>query len=523
MNIYLKAELEKIMQEQKRLLAKAKNSSLMATTLANDHNAVLKEDLEKYNALLRMQEIIDKHFLNIKNRNEYLELAKLVGFKELDGYTYRMMVSTQVLYDRELVLTNRRINELKKANINLNENAEYQALLKMQEILKNGFDTMDYRYDYLKLRSLTNFPKISNDEYLILINQKLTKDQKEPIKVEPIKNDLNPRVKNEEALVIVPSPKKELVSIPDTPKKSMPPKEEEKETKTKSSSIPFKTVNGKSVVDMDYWDTLLGVDNQKAENTNNQPKQVVSEPKEATPPNVETTKVESPKFADGQKIKVVKKRKGAINWLSKNKKQILIAIAIASLVGAIIAVLFQVLPAINAATQAAEISKIGTSMVNNSLAWHGADTATQTILHSSNVTLAENLQNIAGIQSAYNNATGVWTVGGSELTHFAANAADAANATISGATSTIHNLLGITGIGTLGAVGALITKNKSAEYQEYHDQIIQMGAMSEEEQKELILSIHNSPTLTDNEKGRLIRKAAKMQEKIKKYDTKMGR
>ena len=321
----------------------------------------------------------------------------------------------------------------------------------------------------------------------------------------------------------MPSPKKELVSIPDTPKKSMPPKEEEKETKTKSSSIPFKTVNGKSVVDMDYWDTLLGVDNQKAENTNNQPKQVVSEPKEATPPNVETTKVESPKFADGQKIKVVKKRKGAINWLSKNKKQILIALAIASLVGAIIAVLFQVLPAINAATQAAEISKIGTSMVNNSLAWHGADTATQTILHSSNVTLAENLQNIAGIQSAYNNATGVWTVGGSELTHFAANAADAANATISGATSTIHNLLGITGIGTLGAVGALITKNKSAEYQEYHDQIIQMGAMSEEEQKELILSIHNSPTLTDNEKGRLIRKAAKMQEKIKKYDTKMGR
>ena len=150
MNIYLKAELEKITQEQKRLLAKAKNSSLMATTLANDHNAVLKEDLEKYNALLRMQEIINKHFLNIKNRNEYLELAKLVGFKELDGYTYRMMVSTQVLYDRELVLTNRRINELKKANINLNENAEYQALLKMQEILKNGFDTMDYRYDYLK-------------------------------------------------------------------------------------------------------------------------------------------------------------------------------------------------------------------------------------------------------------------------------------------------------------------------------------------------------------------------------------
>ena len=162
-------------------------------------------------------------------------------------------------------------------------------------------------------------------------------------------------------------------------------------------------------------------------------------------------------------------------------------------------------------------------MVNNSLAWHSADTATQTILHANNITLAESLKNIAGIQSVYNNATGVWTIGGAELSNFAASAAVNAEATISGATSTIHNLLGITGIGTLGAIGALITKNKSDEYQKYHDQIKQMGVMNEEEQKNLILSIHNSPTLNYNEKTRLIKKATKIQEKIQKYDTKMGR
>ena len=79
MNIYLKTELEKVTQEQKRLLIKAHNSSLTETVLANDHNPVLKEDFEKYNALLRMREILDKHFLNIKSRNEYLELSKIAG------------------------------------------------------------------------------------------------------------------------------------------------------------------------------------------------------------------------------------------------------------------------------------------------------------------------------------------------------------------------------------------------------------------------------------------------------------
>ena len=47
--------------------------------LANDHKTVLKNDLEKYNALLRMQEIINSNSEDLKTNHEFQDLAKIAG------------------------------------------------------------------------------------------------------------------------------------------------------------------------------------------------------------------------------------------------------------------------------------------------------------------------------------------------------------------------------------------------------------------------------------------------------------
>ena len=45
--------------------------------LANDKTNILKSDIEKYNALLRMQELLDNNFSNLHSEFEFLDLSKL--------------------------------------------------------------------------------------------------------------------------------------------------------------------------------------------------------------------------------------------------------------------------------------------------------------------------------------------------------------------------------------------------------------------------------------------------------------
>ena len=250
---------------------------------------------------------------------------------------------------------------------------------------------------------------------------------------------------------------------------------------------------------------------------------------DVTPPQAvaEDTKVDTPvqniepNNFYGQKIKVVKKR--PLAWLNEHRKQILIALAIAALVIAVITTFSYLIPALTSAAEIAEVSTLSTSMVNNAALWHTADAAVQTTLHAQNVALAQSLQNIAGIKTAYETATGIWTIGGMELSQFATAATMSAQNAIAATTTTANTLLGISTAGSLmGVLGAIVPNKKSDEYLKYKEKIQEWGALDTSAQQQLLKDIHNS-NLSDNEKNRLLKKIDKLQNKIENYDKNIGR
>ena len=156
----------------------------------------------------------------------------------------------------------------------------------------------------------------------------------------------------------------------------------------------------------------------------------------------------------------------------------------------------------------AEVSTLSSSMVNNAALWHGADAATQAALHATNATLAQSLQGLAGAQAVFEAGTGVWTIGGTELTAFAANAAASAEAALASAATATNTVLGIGGAGLgLGIIGSLLPKYKSAKYKEFNTQIKDLennGNLTIEQLQALMKEIQDSNELSDKEKARLL-------------------
>lgn len=469
-------------------ILKESNTNRGEFVLANDSRSILKSEVQKYNALLRMQELIDNNFSNLEYKFEYEDLR---DFVDLDNEKQEIL-NPQVVFDNEYKLVNDRIKKLQNTTgINFEKNIEYQNLLKMQNYLNNNFKDMPHTYDYLNLRKKTNLDRMEDNKYFMLISSKLPKKEStqpvantaiealEPIEVKEEK-EIKPVIKNEEV------------------EQAKQVNEVAEEIDTFTTNVDNDTLNSEEVLDVI-------------------PPQEVAEDTKVDAPvqNIE------PNNFYGQKIKVVKKR--PLTWLNEHRKQILIALAITALVIAVITTFSYLIPALTSAAEIAEVSTLSTSMVNNAALWHTADAAVQTTLHAQNVALAQSLQNIAGIKTAYETATGIWTIGGMELSQFATAATMSAQNAIAATTTTANTLLGISTAGSLmGVLGAIVPNKKSDEYLKYKEKVQEWGALDTTAQHQLLKDIQNS-NLSDNEKNRLLKKIDKLQNKIENYDKNIGR
>lgn len=106
---------------------------------------------EKYNCLIKMQEILESSFLNSESIIEYVKLNRKAGFKELSEAYMRYLVNDQLPYEDELNLVQQHIRKLESMgmrsengtitienkNITPEQYDKYSILIKMKNILEN--------------------------------------------------------------------------------------------------------------------------------------------------------------------------------------------------------------------------------------------------------------------------------------------------------------------------------------------------------------------------------------------------
>ena len=147
--------------------------------LANDKTNILKSDIEKYNALLRMQELLDNNFSNLQSQFEFLDLSKLTGIN-LSEEDYQQLLNPNYLKIKDKDKITDLINKiLKESNTNRGEFVlandsrsilksevqKYNALLRMQELIDNNFSNLEYKFEYEDLR---DFVDLDNEKQEIL-------------------------------------------------------------------------------------------------------------------------------------------------------------------------------------------------------------------------------------------------------------------------------------------------------------------------------------------------------------------
>lgn len=429
-------------------IAKATAENPKATMAqAKDQKMVLESEKDNYDALLRMQEILNNDFANEEEVKEYEELAQKVGLYIKD----RKIYNSEIMLAEEMKIVGKKLRELKSKNDTNSE--EYKNLATLYNFLGVNFSNMKNPYEYMAYRKNTSLGEMDENLYLMLITPKF------------------PNIKSEE----LQKSKEEF-------EKQIAQRDQRSEDLRKSAQER---------------------QGATAEPTQQQTTQPEAQQQQTTPAPTPTSKN---KTNFGQKIKVTGKR--TLTWLNKHKKQILIALAIAAILAAIIAAFAYLMPAISSAMNLAEVSTLSSSMVNNAALWHGADAATQAALHATNATLAQSLQGLAGAQAVFEAGTGAWTIGGTELTAFAANAAASAEAALASAATATNTVLGIGGAGLgLGIIGSLLPKYKSAKYKEFNTQIKDLennGNLTIEQLQALMKEIQDSNELSDKEKARLL-------------------
>ena len=431
-------------------IAKATAENPKATMAqAKDQKMVLESEKDNYDALLRMQEILNNDFANEEEVKEYEELAQKVGLYIKD----RKIYNSEIMLAEEMKIVGKKLRELKSKNDTNSE--EYKNLATLYNFLGVNFSNMKNPYEYMAYRKNTSLGEMDENLYLMLITPKF------------------PNIKSEEL---------------------------------QKSKEEFE----KQIAQRDQRSEDLRKSAQERQGATAEPTQQQTTQPEAQQQQQQTTPAPTPtsknKTNFGQKIKVTGKR--TLTWLNKHKKQILIALAIAAILAAIIAAFAYLMPAISSAMNLAEVSTLSSSMVNNAALWHGADAATQAALHATNATLAQSLQGLAGAQAVFEAGTGAWTIGGTELTAFAANAAASAETALASAATATNTVLGIGGAGLgLGIIGSLLPKYKSAKYKEFNTKIKDLennGNLTIEQLQALMKEIQDSNELSDKEKARLL-------------------
>ena len=167
MNVALENTLARVNSEITNILQSSTNENRGEFIIANDKNNILKENITKYNALLRMKELLNNNFKDLKNPNEFLELSEISGLK-VSEQDYQTMLNTRKTQDKDIEEEKKKINELLEKileasknetrgefmlasdarNILKSEVERYNALLRMKELLDNNFLDLKYKYEY---------------------------------------------------------------------------------------------------------------------------------------------------------------------------------------------------------------------------------------------------------------------------------------------------------------------------------------------------------------------------------------
>ena len=91
MNVYVENEKKLISLKIEELVNEAKNSNRGEFILGNDGRAVAKDKVEAYNALVRMMEILNNNFTNLKSKFEYYELYEIAGLPKMEDSYYKLL------------------------------------------------------------------------------------------------------------------------------------------------------------------------------------------------------------------------------------------------------------------------------------------------------------------------------------------------------------------------------------------------------------------------------------------------
>lgn len=510
MNVFLENEKELVDSMLEEIINNAHNTPKGIFNQSNDKKLILKKDVEKYNALLRMQEIINNKFQDLKSNHEYYELAELAGIK-VNSENYQYLVNPNKIYEDELESVNNRIAEIIKASKAANKyqplifvnnksillaySDEYKALIKMQNLLNNNFANMNEIFDYMDLRVQTKLGKMDDNKYYTMIGKKPTKAYEFQKTKKSSENEIKQQSNNN--FFDIPSPKENAKN--NNVNNEVANKDKQKPAVIELPDLNKKQNNVKLELPQEYHEQLPT--EVKSNLFSIKDNGIIDVPSD----NIKELPQEEPT------IKVVSKK--ACKWINSHKKQILIAAGIASVMVATIVALNALIPAITAMLEASQVSALSTAMVNNGALWGEAIASEQAALHGANVALASTIESITGLKSGFDVGTGIWTLGGTELTTFAASAAAKAKAAVS-AVSAISSSVMLTGVSGLTLTGlGILSKNKSAAYLETRKKIrdfrniisVLPQNMIKENLKNITNSIIQNSKLNDKEKKDLLK------------------
>lgn len=169
MNNYLEKEKEKIQKEIDRIKRDTNKVSSVDTSLSRDNILIKNDELDKYNALSRMMEILNNNFSDTNNY-EYLDLYEASGLERISDTDYKLLRNVSAIYEEEVNAVINRINEIiyagrnnfinrivnvDGANIKESDVNEYNALLEMKDFLDKNMTIRTLPQEYLNLKSKT--------------------------------------------------------------------------------------------------------------------------------------------------------------------------------------------------------------------------------------------------------------------------------------------------------------------------------------------------------------------------------
>ena len=159
MNTNLENIKNSISSKLEEIQNNSKTTAWGQIVLANDHKTVLKSDLEKYNALLRMQEIINNNSADLKTSHEFQDLAKIAGIslkeekREIETNSNNAKInyeSKQINAKLEEIVEYAKSSTRGQFSLANDHNSvlksdleKYNALLRMQEIINNNYKSQN--------------------------------------------------------------------------------------------------------------------------------------------------------------------------------------------------------------------------------------------------------------------------------------------------------------------------------------------------------------------------------------------